>query len=609
MKTATKYLSLTITLTFLINFPVALVIPLPASADETVGFPESHKQFLGASSYRAIFGFNTGTSAQSFLSPGKATGRPPRVGSNVQVNEPQAFPFGRSETTIAASGNGHFMVIGWNDAQGFCGPPFSEVIDLGCNIDIPGFSGYGYSSDGGKTFIDGGAPPLGTRIGFGPGPPPFISPSGIFITLGDPSLDVGGYGNDTFYYANLAEFEDQVHIAFPPFLPPAGVVVHSGAFDRGGNFSWNDPVLLQSPNYPNDFLDKEHIAADKRGGSNNVYVTVTNFKEVDTVPLFGFGQIEAYSSADGGETWSRSIVQPDETISVGSNSGIINQGSEPAVAPDGTVFVAWERGWLYPLTSGSVTPEIRVARSTDYGTTWMPAAAGGSPAGTLVSKICSGAYFPPVGYNRATTNDFPRITVAQSGPNKGRVYVTWQDCRIANGGTQEENLGWGDFDTDIYLAFSDDRAETWSEPVLVAGGGDDKIQFWPTVSIQPGGNVDITYYESQEKDLVPDDDEECVVFGPGGDGIPIRISEISSLVDLYYAQSTDGGATFHPPMRVSNVTSNWCETTSQIVPNFGDYNTAVSGGNRIFATWADGRNGFPDVFFSEILTAGKSKRK
>ncbi|MGD9053259.1 MAG: hypothetical protein PVG17_15490, partial [Desulfobacterales bacterium] len=72
MKTATKYLSLTITLTFLINFPVALVIPLPASADETVGFPESHKQFLGASSYRAIFGFNTGTSAQSFLSPGKA---------------------------------------------------------------------------------------------------------------------------------------------------------------------------------------------------------------------------------------------------------------------------------------------------------------------------------------------------------------------------------------------------------------------------------------------------------------------------------------------------------------------------------------------------------
>ena len=121
--------------------------------------------------------------------------------------------------------------------------------------------------------------------------------------------------------------------------------------------------------------------------------------------------------------------------------------------------------------------------------------------------------------------------------------------------------------------------------------------------------MDITYYESEEADLDPDDDEECIVpLGPGGSP-PFRISDVSSLVDLYYAQSTDGGVTFHQPIRVSNVTTNWCNTTSQIVPNFGDYNTAVSAGNRLFTTWADGRNGFPDVFFSKIRTAGKSKRK
>ena len=72
-------------------------------------------------------------------------------------------------------------------------------------------------------------------------------------------------------------------------------------------------MLLQSPNYPRDFLDKEHIAADKRGDTNNVYVSVTNFMEVGCMPFFGFGQIELFSSIDGGETWSRSIVQPDET--------------------------------------------------------------------------------------------------------------------------------------------------------------------------------------------------------------------------------------------------------------------------------------------------------
>jgi hypothetical protein len=453
-------------------------------ANDKIGFPESHKHFLGASSYRAIFGFDASSIDQRLTSSDTGTGRPPRIGPNIPVNDPQNFPFGRSETTIAASGNGHFMVLGWNDAEGFCGEPFP--IPLPCDTDTPGFSGFGYSSDGGKTFIDGGAPPIGDRIGFGPGPSG-VSLSGEFITLGDPSMDVGGYGNDTFYYANLAEFRDQFHVNFGPD-PTAGVVVHIGEFTRGKNFSWNDAVLLQSPNYPNDFLDKEHIAADKRGNSANVYVTVTNFIGIGSNPFIGFGQIEAYSSPDGGETWSRSIIQPDETISV-PDTGIVNQGSEPVVGPDGTVYVAWERGWLFPTFGETVTPEIRVARSADNGATWIPAASGGDPAGTLVSKICSGALFPPVGYNRLTTNDFPRISVAQSGTDRGRVYVTWQDCRIANGGTQEEVSvpgipDSGDFDTDIYLSFSDDQGETWSEPILVAGGGDGIIQFWPTVSIQ-----------------------------------------------------------------------------------------------------------------------------
>ena len=439
---------------------------------------------------------------------------------------------------------------------------------------------------------------MGDRIGYGPGPLD-ISESGLFLTVGDPSIDVGGYGNDTFYFANLAEFVDQDHIGFG-YHPTAGIVVYIGEFRRGGDFAWHDAVLLQSPNYPYDFLDKEHIAADKRDNSASVYVTVTNFKEVSDNPFSGWGQIEAYFSHDGGETWSRSIVQPDETSP--SGGGIVNQGSQPVVGRDGTVYVAWERGYLYPTTGGTVTPEIRVARSDDNGVTWVPPAMGSEPAGTLVSKICSGSLFPPVGFNRPTTNDFPRIAVAKSGPYKGRVYTTWHDCRIANGGTQEEFDSLGNFDTDIYLAFSDDRGETWSEPLLVTGEGGGKIQFWPTVSIQPSGNVDITYYESEEKDLDPEDNEECVVYGAGRVPPPIRVSAVSSMVDLYYTQSTDGGATFHPPIRVSNVTTNWCDTISDIAPNFGDYNTAVSGGNRLYTTWADGRNAVPDVFFSKIRT-------
>jgi hypothetical protein len=141
--------------------------------------------------------------------------------------------------------------------------------------------------------------------------------------------------------------------------------------------------------------------------------------------------------------------------------------------------------------------------------------------------------------------------------------------------------------------------------VLVAGGGDGKIQFWPTVSVQPSGNVDITYYESVEADLDPSNDEECVVArGPGGSP-PFRKSRVSSLVDLFYVRSKDGGVRFRSPIRVTGETTNWCEAFSNLIPNFGDYNTAVSAEDRLYATWADGRNGIPEVFFAEILTAGK----
>ena len=88
--------------------------------------------------------------------------------------------------------------------------------------------------------------------------------------------------------------------------------------------------------------------------------------------------------------------------------------------------------------------------------------------------------------------------------------MTWQDCRIANLGTQADTGGFGDPDTDIYVSFSDDGGSTWSAPELVAGGGDGLIQFWPTISVQPGGNVDVTYYESEEQDLSPFPDTSLV---------------------------------------------------------------------------------------------------
>jgi len=526
--------------------------------EEPPQFPESHKDFLGGASYGALFGLDPNYVAPGPHSSDTGTGRPPRVGLNIQVNDPQLpLPdglLGRSETSIAAASNGKYLVAGWNDADGFCGPPFGAPCTPPAT---PGGSGYGWSADGGRTWTDEGAPfVVGTA-------------EGNKITLGDPSLDVGGRGNDTIYYANLSV--DQTDPSFD--LSGAGMTVHSGSF-KGNSFSWTNGTFIAAPR-DTDFLDKEHIAADKRGGSGDVHVSATNFMEVGGIPFFGFGQIEVYTSNDGGASFGpASIVQADETISVPLNQGIINQGSMPAVGPQGNVYVIWERGFLYPLTGSAQAPQIVISTSTDGGSTWGPRA--------VVSDICSGALFPPAGYNRDNTNDFPRIAVAQSGPDRSRVYVAYQDCRIANNGPQSVTGGVGSFDTDIYVAYSDDAGATWTT-TLVAGGGDGYIQFWPTISIQPGGNIDVTYYESNEVDG-------------------------TSLVDLYWAQSIDGGASWESPVRVSEVPTDWGATASNLIPNFGDYNTAVSTGNRVYTTWADGRNGVPDVFFSKIQTIGKAPR-
>ena len=213
---------------------------------------------------------------------------------------------------------------------------------------------------------------------------------------------------------------------------------------------------------------------------NDVTVSVTNFIEVAATPFFGFGQIEAYGSTDRATSFTApTIVQSDETISVPLNQGIVNQGSDCAYGPDGELYVAWERGFLFPFFGGAQPPQIVMATSSDGGSTFG--------ARTLVADISSGAFFPPAGYNRGNHNDFPRIAVAHGGPFRGRVYVTYQDSRIANGGTQATTGGFGDPDVDVYLSFSDDGGATWSAPTLVAGGGDTDLQFWPVVSVQPDG--------------------------------------------------------------------------------------------------------------------------
>jgi hypothetical protein len=427
---------------------------------------------------------DAGTLAPGPTSP-TGTKQPPRVGPNIRANAAQqAFPnglLGRSETTAAATADAQSVLVGFNDAQGFCGSPFG----VACTPQSPpGLSGFAFSTDGGLTFTDGGAPD----------PALF---SNVF-TRGDPWLDRGGFDNLTFYFANLS-----VDATTGADL---GVSVHRGHFS-GSSFAWEDIRVFNAPNAPDDFYDKEAIAA-ARDGSGSAYVSLTNFIKICGHPQAGFGQIEVWRTHDAGNTWSGPVVvSADKTDITDPNNpscgsgGVLQQSSAPAIGPNGEVYVAWPLGPHLGPTGTSA--QIGVARSLDGGVTFN------TPA--VVANINTMRNDPPVGYNRDRINDHPRIAVATSGSFKGRVYVTFYSavdpvtaapispCAAPFvGSCRAQRLT----SSNVFVTFSDDLGVTWSTPVaiggLLASGSTGVKRWWPVVNVEPGGTVDVVYYESQE---------------------------------------------------------------------------------------------------------------
>ena len=535
------------------------------------------------------------TQSQAHIATHQQASGKPGVGPNVQVNAAQQpFPnglLGRSETTIAASNSGKFLLAGFNDAQGFCGPPFGAP----CTPENPpGLSGFSFSTDGGLTWTDGGAPD------------PALSPAGNVFTRGDPWMDRGGFDNNTFYYANLA-----VDMFTGASL---GVSVHRGHF-HNGSFRFADVHTFNASN-PNDFYDKEAFAAAK-DGSGTAYTSVTNFIEVCGIPGFGFGQIEVWRTHDSGNSWQGpAIASPDMTFITDPTNpncgltGTIQQGSAPAIGPNGELYVTWLEGPTFTGPGGSIestNANIQVARSLDGGVTFGSAV---MVATTNVSFLRTA----PAGFNRFNRLDSPRIAVATTGRNRGRVYVTFTSETApapipgvvpCPSGLPAGSvcLGQDPLSEEAFISFSDDKGLTWSAPAPFAT----PVPFtgvkrmWPVPSVEPGGRVNVVYYQSQETStpLNP----ECV------ENIEFtnffRVGTANSLVDTIAVSSADGGRTFGAPVKVTTVTSNWCTTVTNIFPNFGDYIGGTSGANRVMPIWADGRNGIPDTFFAPFLGPGK----
>ncbi len=148
-----------------------------------------------------------------------------------------------------------------------------------------------------------------------------------------------------------------------------------------------------------------------------------------------------------------------------SNSDGSLRPDVPIVGLNGEVFVCW------------ASPKgLAFQRSLDNGTTWLPEE-------KILAPIVNGWEQLVDSVN---VDSSPKMAIDRDGMFKGRLYIIWAD---------EKN---GVKDKDVFLMYSDDKGENWTDPMLLTYRGNHKEQYEPSIDIEPGtGKVYITFFDKQ----------------------------------------------------------------------------------------------------------------
>ena len=308
-----------------------------------------------------------------------------------------------------------------------------------------------------------------------------------------------------------------------------------------GGQSWGNPVLAIT-RAVNDLDDKGDIVVDDRPTSpylGNVYVAATRLNENPRRVHF------ARSTDQGASFISQQVISDSDT----------GFAVSLAVGADGAVYAAWSR----EAPPGSQVA-IMIDKSTNGGASFG-ALTGGTDHTIQSGGIATNARPDPAGRG----NGNPYIAAHPTDPNI--VYAAWA-----------ENPPGVD-DADIHFSRSTNGGNTWSTSVRlntdVNPAGEFFSQYWPTMSVDPvTGDVDIIWYSDQH------DPNRT-------DGTP--------LVDLYFTSSSNDGAGFSTPIRV---------TPASVTPAgfFGDYLGIDSFGGVAHPVWVDTTLGAgdPDIATTQI---------
>lgn len=269
-------------------------------------------------------------------------------------------------------------------------------------------SGFAYTSrDGGRTWTNTQLPGLTLMSGA-------TGRLSAMDASGDPAIAFGPH--NTVYYVSLV---------FSRVNPASGITV---SVSHDGGLHWDAPAIVHTDGVADDgtpmdtpiFNDKPWITADPFSGT--VHVTWTRF-EFDEDGDYVQSPIVISTSHDFGRTWSEEKPVGPTLDTFHSGITPFAQGSNPRIAPDGTLYVAYET---------SVCKTAACDQPTDHDATVIASSRDGGRS-FRVNEIAPNFDFPtdPDSGGGLTdenfrVNSFPLLDVDRL---TGRLWVTWADNR------------------------------------------------------------------------------------------------------------------------------------------------------------------------------------